>query len=208
LLLTTSCIDEDFSIGNEYLKNNMRVVMIDTCTVSLSTVQADSIKTSGLGAAWVGKFNDKYFGQITACSYMSFSLPTYAVKQSAVYDSASLILKFYSDICGDTMQSQKLSVHRLSQVIDLDDEGFLYNTSSVPVEPDPIATCVFKPRPGSGKEVKIRLPDEIYKDLFDKLMDQASEVSSDDKFTNYFKGLALLPDTLQNTVINSFIVCD
>lgn len=196
-------------MGSDNLKSNMRIVLTDTCTVNLITVREDSIATSGLGVAWVGRFKDKYFGTISAISYLPFSLPAYNVVASPVFDSLSLTIKCYSDYYGDTLSPQKIYVYKLNKKIELYNDGHLYNSSSVPIDySTSIATIIIKPKPSLKKTIETRLPDEMGNDLLDKFMNQSTEVSNIDNFSNYFKGFALIPDNTDSSLISSFLTKD
>ncbi len=195
-------------MGNEYLKSNVRVVLVDTCTVNLSTEKIEPIVTSGLGAAWIGNFKDNYFGNITSTSYFAFTRPKYNLPVSPIYDSISLLIKYNSSYYGDTTQLQKISVYRLNKNIELINNTYLYDTCSMPIaDTSLILTQVFYPRPRSGKLINIKLPDALGENLFYQFKNNTSIGISDYDFSNYFKGLAFVPDANDKSICG-FLVKD
>jgi hypothetical protein len=214
--LVVSCIKDDFSIGKENLKTNMRVIITDTCSVKMTTYQDDSIITNALGYAWIGNYTDKdnFFGTITATSFVPFSLPSFNPDTSARFDSIALIVKFSPDYYGDTIPIQNIYVHRVTSQIALRASGHLYNISSFPYKSDEnLATISFAPRPSLKKTISISAtsPNPLYnfgKALFDKFMKNDSDVINDDKFSKYFSGLAFVPDSLNGKLINSLVAGD
>ncbi len=190
-------------MGSENLQSNVIVTVTDTCTANLSTFQDDSVLTSNLGFAWVGQFNDtvKYFGSsISSISYLPFSLPTYTADTLAVFDSLKLSLKCYPDYIGDTSVLQKILVYHLTSEIQLENNGYLYSNDSFLREPTPIATIAFYPKPTLRKNIVTNLSVEFGQSLLDTLMRKINGFSTDDQFSNYFKGLALVPDPSSKSI--------
>lgn len=208
IFLFTSCIKDDFSLGSQYLNSNIRIVITDTCKFNLSTVQVDSFVTSGLGVAWVGRINDKYFGNISASGYFSFSLPSFNIYETAKFDSLTLVIKNNSDYYGDTTNYHKIDVYRLTEQIALNSDGYLYSNSIVPLEQAPIAEFNFKPRPKLGWKFETRLPDSMGIHFFNSFVNKTDSVSTLNDFKSYFKGIALVPGNSENSLINSFLVSD
>jgi hypothetical protein len=209
-IIFSSCVEDDFSLGSEALSSDFKTIVTDTCTVILSTAQDDSIVTSGLNVAWIGNYRDSYFGKITCSSYMAFSYPgdkSGKIKNS-VFDSVMLTMQIDSDYYGDTTQRQTISIYKLNQLIEKDDYGYLYDISTASVDPNPLTTFSFGPRPKRNKKYEIRLPDDFGKDLLTKFLENADEVSDEDHFEDYFKGFAFLPDTSKGNSINSFFIKD
>jgi len=163
--------------------------------------------TSGRGIAWVGKINDNYFGNISASSYFSFSLPYFNVDTSAIFDSLTLVIKNYSDFYGDTTNYHKINVYELNNVVKLNYIGYLYNTSKIDTKLK-LAELNFMPRPKHGKIFEVRLPDIIGDSLLRKFINKSTEVKSVTNFQNYFGGIALIPDNSENSLISCFVVKD
>ncbi|WP_106830463.1 DUF4270 family protein [Parabacteroides pacaensis] len=206
LVVTTwfgSCRDEYNSLGKDLVETSFRNIYMDTGTVKITAVQIDSLETSGTDVLWVGRYIHPVWGTHTASGYTAYNCPTYSTDADAVvvFDSLMLNLVYNSSFTGDTTWLHKIDVHRLMEKIELNDNGYLYNNSSVLYDPEVIGSLTFKPRPVSGDTVKIRLSDQLGKDLLESFHARDLKVSAD-RFSEYFKGLAIVPD---ETVCQSFL---
>jgi len=102
---------------------------------------------------------------------------------------------------GDTSRAQTLNVDELSQAINYIYNNNLYNTSDFPVKPVSLGAKSVRLRPSVDDSVSIRLSDVKGMELFQKLQTQADEVTSDDGFQNYFKGIRLSVDDGDTTSV-------
>lgn len=217
LFIFVSCISDNFSIGDNLTSTNGRSIIVDTCTVELSTqLSTDSIVTSGLSRIFTGRYNSSDFGIITSHSYFDFSQPLYSTDEfgseatvSVNFDSISLILKYDDFKYGDTTQVQTLNIYRLSEIIELDDKSQLYSTSSILCESEPWATRQFI-RPNEFYEndsiLELRLPDEFGLELIGMMHARSDTLDTFENFQRYFKGIKLSPGENDNASINSFAV--
>lgn len=188
-----SCYDENNSFGDNLVKTAFRNISVDSCTVTLSSSLIDSLETDGQGLALIGRYTHAYWGTVTSSAYLPYNTPAYNTDASekVVLDSLVLSLKYAGYSLGDTSQYQTFTVHCLQEKVELNDNGYLYNNSSFMYDPEPIATCTFRPR--TGVDVEIRLPDELGQDMLTRLHTRDLSVSSD-RFETYFKGLVIVPD--------------
>jgi hypothetical protein len=153
---------------------------------------------------------EKLTGTINATSYLEISRPSVPTDfgNNLVFDSLVIEMRFNGFYMGDTLNNQMhLLVHQLSERIEQDvDVGTetYYNTTSFAYEPVPLAEATFPICPadtGYGKyldggiliePVRIRLPDNLGQELFDKMKNHDDEFDTSEKFLDYFKGLALV----------------
>ena len=203
-----SCKSDDFSIGSEDFNSSIRSVFIDTCTVTFSTVKADSFVTSGSTTGWLGSYQDKYTGTLTASPYFTFSLPSYTAYEKTLFDSVVLYVKCLNDYYGDTSITQSFQVYELDDNVETDKNDLLYNTNSFARKTNKLADYRFKPQPHKKKYLSVRLSDDLGKDMLNKFMTESDEVSDDTKFNNYFKGLMLMPDVSKSNNVVNFEVSD
>lgn len=189
-----SCYDENNSYGSGLVDSVFRNVSVDTCTVVVTSVLMDSVETSGKKTALVGQYGHSLWGSVASHCFTAYNRPTYGTDpdEAVVMDSLILSLDLNGYFVGDTSLIQTISIHRLTQKIVLNDNGYLYNNSSVSYDPEPLATYSFKPKPQSGEKLEIRLSDELGKDLLTRFHEQDEAVSAD-RFEEYFKGLAIIP---------------
>ncbi|MDD3064499.1 MAG: DUF4270 family protein, partial [Massilibacteroides sp.] len=208
-IVLTSCYDETNTYGKQLVESAFRNASIDSCTVLVTAVRMDSVETSGTSTALIGRYTHANWGTVSAFTYIPYERPTYStdIDVYVVMDSLVLRLAYNGYFMGDTNICQNFTVHRLTEKIVLNDNGYLYNTSSVQYSPEILGHCSFKPRPKSGERVKIRLSDELGKDLLTRFHSRDESVSSD-LFENYFKGLAIVPDEGTSTNVQGFAVSD
>lgn len=100
-----------------------------------------------------------------------------------------------------------LHIHRLTEKIALNANGYLYNLSTFAYTSDPLVTYTFKPKPHLGERMEIRLPDALGQDLLDRFHNRDESVSAD-RFEEYFKGIALIPDAATTQALLSFQIAD
>ncbi|TEB40657.1 DUF4270 family protein, partial [Flavobacterium circumlabens] len=102
-----------------------KVILIDTVTVEMSTINFDSLVTSGQSRILVGNYDDPIFGKVKSDGYFqlesdSYSLPGAGSDTEAVnyvFDSISMILKYNNYFYGDTTKVQTFGIHRVLQKI-------------------------------------------------------------------------------------------
>lgn len=216
VLIFTSCIGDDFSVGNNLVSVKGRSILIEDRTVALETHLSDSSVTSGLSRVFEGKYISSDFGTISAHSYFSFNPPSYSKSEFGSdanvvvkFDSISLILKYDNVTYGDTTQMQTINLFKLKQNIELDYNSQLYTTSSVLAEEAPWVNYQFnRPREywDNDTTLELRLPDEFGLELVSLMHTQSNLLDSHTNFLTYFKGIKLSPGTNDNASVNSFVI--
>ena len=157
-----ACRDESSDLGGKWLESKFRNVVIDTCTVRMSTLLMDSVNTSSEGVAFVGKYSDDNWGQLSAASYIEYNYQTFAPDENIIYrfDSVTLRVLPIGEYLGDTLQLCRFRLHRLKETIELNN-GYLYNTSSLLYDESPFSTVAMRIHPKEGYAVEARLPDDF-----------------------------------------------
>lgn len=197
--------------------NTVDAALLDSFTVSSSTVLIDSLPTSGTGVILVGNNSDAEFGQVQASSFFHLGIPTSTTPdKEAVFDSVVVDLHYSGYYNGDTTQTSTISVHQLAQILELEDNAkysdpdeqsllirssALYNKSSVSYNSSALGTKSFKPRPNSKDSITIKLENSFGADLFTLLKNSDQKVTDQEKFTKYAKGLAIIPSTTGNSIV-------
>jgi hypothetical protein len=200
-LFLVTCKQEYTDLGSEFIDVNTNVMLLDTFTVKLSTIQMDSIPTSGQKTILLGRCNDPEFGKITSTGYLQLTTcgSTSLDKNVATYDSICLYLRYNRYFYGDTNVLQTIKVYQLNEIMeDKDDDGYFYNTTRFEFKEDSLLrTIQYNPRPISKTRIGIKLSNDLGQDLFAKVIgkDKKSDeiIDKDDKFKKYFKGLAVVP---------------
>lgn len=186
-------------IGDNWVHPSTRVVVIDTCTVNVSSVLLDSIPTSGGDYIFAGRYRSDNWGETRASTYITFKKTTdYSynpdLKIRAVLDSMMLILRPDSMLLGDTTKLMKLNIHRIREEVELNDEGYLYGHSSFTYDAEPFHVESYYPKPRRGRELEIRLPDEMGNEFLQKLVNNDDDMETDYDFRKYFRGIVLTGD--------------
>ena len=200
----------EFVVGSDYLAVNNKVILIDTVTVEMSTINFDSLVTSNQSRILVGNYDDPVFGKVKSNSYFQLSTDSYSListtdTESAnyVFDSISMILKYDNYYYGDTTKVQTFSIHRLLQKVkpNTDDDSF-YNNSTLSYSPESLGTLSYKPSPLGKDSINIKMDTAFGEALFLKF--KKREVTDFDSFAEYLKGLVLVPETTNSSSMIGF----
>ncbi|OIV41873.1 DUF4270 family protein [Flavobacterium johnsoniae] len=200
-----------FVVGSDYLAVNNKVILVDTVTVDMSTINIDSLLTSSQSRILIGNYDDPVFGKVKSNSYFQLSGTSYALNNSGsdtetanlVFDSISMILKYDNYYYGDTTQVQKFDIHRLTQKVkpNTDDSSF-YNSSTLSYSDESLGTISYKPRPLEKDSINIKMSTAFGEGIFQKI--KSREVTDFDSFTEYLKGLVLVPSTSNSSSVIGF----
>ncbi len=201
----------EFTVGSDYLALSNKVIMIDTVTVEMSTINFDSLVTSNKSRILIGNYDDPIFGKVKSDSYFQLSGASYALNSTGsdteavnyVFDSISMILKYDKYYYGDTTKVQTFDIHRLLQKVkpNTDDSNF-YNNSALSYSTESLGKVSFIPRPNQKDSINIKMDKEFGEALFQKI--KKREITDFDSFTEYLKGLVLVPETSNSSSIIGF----
>lgn len=189
------------NVGSSWMDAQSKIVMIDTLTMRMSTVMMDSVATSGKNVMMIGNIKDQTFGKVTSSSLFELTPASYGInaRTTAVFDSLVIYLTNTDFYYGDTLKSYQLDVYPLTDRIKLNN-GYLYNKSNFNYSSTSIGTAVFYPRPNKDSSyVKIRLNDSFGQNIFNTLKN--NDVTNQEAFLNFFKGLALVPSDNNNAML-------
>ena len=203
-LLVTSCDKKSFYIDTESPEENPAAVLIDSITPYIQVESVDSFITANSGVALAGFHDDPAFGRILSQPYFRLALPgtTINIPANTSFDSIRLILHPNKYSYGDTLQPLKLSVYRLAEKLDKGDRNDFFNTTFFSREVTPIGQFTGLVYPNKPDSISISLSQAWGNELFTKLRSKATEVTTEDNFSNYLHGLTIETDT---TVTNSII---
>jgi len=193
VLFFSACEKSGFSYEDVPKDGDLQQILLDTVSITMRTVQMDSVITSGTGVALVGGYNDPFFGRVDAGSYFRVALPTdKTVPDRAVYDSIEIIMKPTGYYYGDTTRPQRIVVHQLTKELTLpQDFKAFYSHQFFPIQAASLGDKQLEILPTSGKLVRFRLDDTKGREMFELLRTKAEQVSSEDLFLEYMKGLSI-----------------
>ncbi|WP_080902587.1 DUF4270 family protein [Parabacteroides sp. Marseille-P3160] len=197
----SSCYDETNSYGKDLVESSFRTILIDSSTVTVTSVMIDSVETSAKGIGLVGRYTHPLWGKVISSAYIPYSHPSYStdIEEVVELDSFVFSMNLSGYFIGDTTLIQQIELHQLKEKVVLNDNDYLYSNSSFNYDPTPLATRSFKPKPKSGESLEIRLPDALGKDLLTRFHRRDQEVSAD-FFEDYFKGIVILPGENSQTI--------
>lgn len=98
----------------------------------------------------------------------------------------------------ETMSSQTISIYQLSDTLA---RKYHYSFETVPYQEKVLGSLIFTPDTAvasSPDTLHIRMDETVGKDLFEKAQNNATQLSSDSAFQDYFKGVALVPGSDNN----------
>jgi hypothetical protein len=201
----------EFVVGSDYLALNNKVVLIDTVTVDMSTINFDSLVTSNQQRILIGNYDDPIFGKVKSNSYFQVAPNTYSLSTSGsdtetvnyVFDSIVMTLKYDNYYYGDTTKVQTFDIHRLTQKVkpNVDDKSF-YNNSTLTYNDESIGSISYKPRPIEKDSITIKMNDTFGSELFQKM--KKRDVTDFDSFTEYLKGFVVVPSTSNSSSVIGF----
>jgi len=201
----------EFVVGADYLAVNNKVILIDTVTVDMSTINFDSLVTSSQSRILIGNYEDPIFGKVKSDSYFQLGAKSYSLLSGGsdteavnyVFDSISMILKYNNYYYGDTTQVQKIDIHRVLQKIkpNTDDDSF-YNNSVLNYSPESLGSISYKPRPTEKDSINIKIDPVFGSEIFQKI--KKREITDFTSFTEYFKGIVLVSSTASSSSVIGF----
>ncbi|MBN1398926.1 MAG: DUF4270 family protein [Bacteroidetes bacterium] len=196
-VIFASCTDNPvkFTLDEKFIESQTALMLVDTFSVSLSTVIIDKVTTSGTGSMLLGSYSDNVFGKIRSNSYFQIGIPEYnVIEDYDIYSSLVLAIHYNSYYFGDTTKSQSIFVHQLIENIKLDDNGVINSQAAFKYNVNPIGSIIYTPRPCGGDTIFIKISDVVGVDLFNKLKNESEVLIDNENFINYFHGLVLVTD--------------
>jgi len=193
-LFLVSC-DAPKEIGSDLFSVEVGLNYTDTLTIKSSTVQIDSIYTSGTNTFTLGSINHPDFGQVKSSFYTQISnADTLFAKETSVFDSIRMEL-VYKAYQGDLSKKQTISVHRLKDSLILSKTYF--SNSSISYDPVAITSHSFIPKPIKAKSINgdslqydtltFKMSSAFGKELLSKYADKTI-ASGGAGFRNFLKG--------------------
>jgi hypothetical protein len=219
LLLLGACKRPESDFGSELLPDGdlLGATQTDTITIIPTVIADDSVRTSNLSSAMLGKFTDPVIGNtIQASIYTQFRLSTTAptFPADAVVDSVILSLKYTGDYYGK-QNIQSFGVFELTESLFIDSVYYSNHRKSTG----------FQNRIKPGFESYNMRPQDIVLVGTDSVLPQlrlkldeslgyqliqapSSALASNDDFLEFFKGLYIKPSNSNNGGIFNFDLID
>ena len=203
-IVLISCADDSttYTVGEDFIDLESKVIITDTLSLKVSTVQLDSIETSSSNVLLIGSLKDVESGNITTQSFVNLHTSNYSIDNDAVYDSIAVILYYNRYYHGDTTLVQNYKVHEIIETFEPsndDGDNLFYNTSSLKYDDLAIGELSFTPHPIKKDSIYIPLNSDFGENLFNKIQD--NDINNYDDLDKNFKGLTIVPNNNTNTVL-------
>ncbi|MGB5817947.1 MAG: DUF4270 family protein [Saonia sp.] len=188
-------------VGQDFTNTNVRLIVLDTFTVKLSTFKFDSINTSSSDRLLIGGYTDEFMGGVRASNYFEVSPQAYDLPDDAELDSVALVLGYDHYFYNDTTQVAQINVHLLTEEVQ-PEEDFFYNTSTLEFDLDPLVTRNYRPEPFDEDSLHISIPIEFGQQIFSLI--QENDINDIDDLLENFKGFSLQPGSGEDASIIGF----
>jgi hypothetical protein len=198
-IIFSACKKEVSTVGNSINPNGLNIITSDTFTVKTYSVELDSIATDETSISLLGAVKDPELG-LTDCGIvtqirLSSTSPNFGDVNQLTVDSVVLALKYDSRLNYGTLQNLNFEVYEITDQLNIDDDYYAstpVNTNGVNLVktgtsnkfPDVFADAIV------GQDTlapQLRL--QLDPTFGDYLIANSSEMTSNDNFTTFFKGL-------------------
>lgn len=197
-----SCSDDStvYSVGEDFLDIDTRVIITDTLSLTTSTIILDSVSTINPTRFLIGALQDEEFGNLTSQSFFNLLTTSYDIETAATFDSIGIILYYDRYYYGDTTKVQTFKVHEIIENFEpnKEDDTF-YNTSTLKYSDAVLGELSFTPYPNKKDSIYIPIKNTFGSEIFEKLKN--NEVNNYDDFYSIFKGLTIVPNAGSNVVL-------
>lgn len=212
LIILASCEKVNVTFGAEVLETDPNITYFDNYKVDVATFKYDSFRTNSNEEFVMGYHFDPVFGIVKAGTFAQVSLPSTntigGTTLPVVYDSLELIIKRSGELYGDSSRPIRINIYQLTENINNSSGDYYYNTSSFSYNPAPIGQQTISLYGRAGTSIHIKLSDVLGQDLFAKFKNKSDEISTQEKFINYFKGIYLNTDSVITNSLAYFSVLD
>jgi len=195
-------------VGQEFTDSEVRVLVLDTFELQMSTFRFDSINTSDTDRLLFGQYNDEFIGTIRAEPYMELvaadaegTTSTYELPDDAELDSIALILGYDRYHYNDTLQIMQINVHELLEEV-VPEEDVFFNTSTLDFDSIPLTSRLFIPEPIDEDSLHITLPFEFGQEIFEAI--QENDIEDNNDLREFLQGIVLRPSDDEDASIIGF----
>lgn len=206
-ILLISCVDDASEIGADFFNDGaLDIAMIDSVTVSLSTVQLEPLATNNASRVVLGSHLDEKLGRISAITFFQGVLngEVNFKEEPYEYSHATLVLYYDGYSYYDTTQVLKLNAFRVTENIVRDDDNALNNNDRFSIDDVLLGNVTVLPKPHQSDSLEIPLADWFGEELFNKARHGDEDLQTNVEFLKYLKGLCIMPDTISSGPLIGF----
>lgn len=197
-----SCEKQEVNFGSGSLTDDPNIITIDTISINASTFRLDSFSTLNKGYFLVGQHYDSSFGLFQSTAYFDLSVPydssgMLQLCTSCYFDSMVAVTQFSGGYYGDTSRSFVVNMNQLTQLID-DGTSFGYTATKRNYNETPVGSFSGTISPSRQDIIRIRMNDDMGKDLYNKIQRNSDTITNSDLFLNYVKGFCFTGNDFNN----------
>ncbi|HIP37661.1 MAG TPA: DUF4270 family protein [Crocinitomix sp.] len=198
-LIIGACKKETSTIGDSINPNGLNIITTDTFTVKTSSVELDSITTDETSISLLGALKDPEFG-LTDCGIvtqirLSSTSPNFGDVTNITVDSVVLSLRYSSLLHYGDLQNLTFEVYEIANTLNIDEDYYpgspvtTVGTNLIKPGTETIFPDVFSDVVVGQDTLAPQLRLNIVTTLGDYFIANANEMTSNDNFTNFFRGL-------------------
>jgi hypothetical protein len=193
--------------------DNPYLAQIDTFSVKYEIERVDSFQTSGSNQIILGYNKDTAFGTVSSASYFRLNMPSVSTGSIGTvtqgYDSMYLILKPNRAHYGDTNSVININVQRVTEDINkplqnTSQSVVFYNKDKFATETESLGSISQTLRPNTSDTIRIKLSDALGQQIYNLYKTSAPEITTNDNFQAWFKGIRLSTDSAATNVLYGF----
>lgn len=208
-VLAGACSQESSEIGTDIFNGGaLDVSYIDSSSVKLYTVKFDSMVVNGPTRVLAGSHEDGALGRITALAYIQPGVAS-SMEMSddkRTFERATITLKYDDYFYYDTTAEMTLRAYRLTEELKAKDDGYFYNNTRIAHAETPLGSVTFRPTPHRADSVEIELDQAFGADLYQKMIDGSSVITTNENFLKFLRGFMLMADSTASTAMVGFAV--
>lgn len=198
-LLFSACKKEVTTIGNSINPNGLNIITSDTFSIETFSVELDSVNTDETSVSLLGAINDPELG-VTDCGVitqirLSSTSPNFGDVSTITVDSVVLAMKYASLLNYGNLKNLNFEVFEVTDQLSVEDKYYHFtpvNTNGVDLIKSGTSTIfpnVFADAVVGTDTLDPQLRLNLDPSFGDYLIANSAEMSSNDNFTSFFKGL-------------------
>lgn len=171
------------------------VAVLDTFSVSTSTLMVDSIITTQVSRLLAGHISDPDLGELKASAYFKVG-PGGSLdfeERNMVYDSLYLMLKFDGYAFGNENAVQRFSIREIREEYGMDETEIHYGFERLTYSRGALGYFESDPDWEAGDSIAVKLSDELGQRLF-QLAEEGRVLFADEDFPRELEGLVIVPE--------------
>jgi hypothetical protein len=196
-----------YNLGDDFLDDPTKVLLIDTITVHTSTIMMDTIPTSQGSRILSGRCKDLMGVETFAEGYFRIAppaIPTF--HESAEFDSANFILYLDGYRYGDTTRVARYNIYYLDEDMRYNrDTRSIYQNTRFKSKSEIFASFSIN-LDDNHDSILVKIPQDEARKYYDMVYNESSLITSADSFKNEFKGFVIQPADMDVSFVAGFVV--